>query len=87
MTKITADIQIAYPKICFIIKGEIIYSFLLQGFLLRSPSNGGSVAKAKAAKESIIKLNQSIWTGEKIASFKINALIKVVITATTFAVN
>lgn len=72
---------------CFIIRGDIMYSFLLYGFLFSSPSYGGSVANASAAKESIIKLNQSIYTGEKIASFKIKALTKVVITATTLAVN
>jgi hypothetical protein len=37
----------------------IIYSFLECGFLLRSASVGGSVAKANEAKVSIIKLTLS----------------------------
>ena len=47
------------------IRGVMIYSFLEYGILSKSYSEGGSVAKAKAANVSIIRLTHSIWTGVK----------------------
>lgn len=42
-------------------EGVIIFSVFLVGLFNRSSSLGGSVAKASAAKESMIMLSQSIW--------------------------
>ena len=77
----------AWPSICFIIRGDMIYSVLAYGFLRRSSSEGGSVASAKAARVSMIRLIQSIYTGEKIASWSTAAATKVVMTATTLTVS
>jgi len=41
-------------------------SDFLEGFLSRDESVGGSVASARAAKVSMIKLTQSSWTAERI---------------------
>lgn len=76
-----------YPIICLAIFLEIIYSFLLCGFLSNNSSAGGSVAKAKDARVSIIKFTQSIYIGVKTSYLIIAALIKVRETATTFTVN
>lgn len=45
------------------------------------------MAKARAARVSMIRFIQSIYTGEKIASCKIAAATKVVMTATTLTVS
>lgn len=79
--------NIVYPIICLIIRGVIIKSVFLTGLSFSNSSLGGSVAKAKAAKESMIKLIHNIWTALKIDSFNITEDIKVQITATKFTVN
>lgn len=45
------------------INGVIIPSFLEYGILKSNYYEGGSVARANAAKVSIIKFTQSIWIG------------------------
>lgn len=72
---------------CLIIIGVIIWSVFLTGLSFKSSSLGGSVAKASAANESMIKFIQSIYTALKIDSFKTIDEIKVQNTATTFTVN
>ena len=57
------------------------------GWRLSSFSEGGSVASARAANVSMIRLIQSIYTALRMASSNIMALIKVVTTATTFTVS
>lgn len=71
---------------CLSIMGVIIESSFLIGFCLSSLSVGGSVAKAKAPKESIMRFIQSIYTAEKIGWFIATADISVVITATILTV-
>ena len=74
--------RIDYPIICLHIVFETIYSFLLWGFLNRSSRLGGSVASAKEANVSIIRLIHSICMGVKIDCFKAAAPIIVQKTAT-----
>ena len=64
-----------------------MYSCFPCGFLFNNASVGGSVARARAARVSIIKLIHNIYTVDKIASFKITADINVAITAATLTVN
>lgn len=52
-----------------------------------SESEGGSVARAKAAKVSIIKLTHSIWTDVKGVSVKTTAPKKTINIATILTVN
>lgn len=63
-----------------------IFSNLLTGCLSKSASLGGSVAKAKAAKVSIIRLTQSICTAVKGGSEKIRAPANTMNRATKFTV-
>jgi hypothetical protein len=50
----------AWHKIFLHMTGEIIYSSLLCGGLVRILSAGGSVERARAPRVSITKLTQSI---------------------------
>lgn len=79
--------KIACKVIFLHIKGVIIYSFLEYGILNKSSSEGGSVAKAKAARVSIIKLTHSIWTGVKGDYLMKTAPKKAMNIATTLTVN
>jgi hypothetical protein len=54
---------------------------------LRRDSLGGSVARARAANESMIRLIHSIWTALNIASLRTMAETKVVMTATMLTVS
>lgn len=72
--------------ICFSIMGVIIESSFFIGCLSKSLSEGGSVASARAPKESMIKFIHIIWTAEKRGWFKTKTEISVVITATMFTV-
>lgn len=77
----------AYPIICLIILGHTICSFLLWYFLYNKFEVGVSVARAKDANESIIKLIQSIYIGLK-TSYLINTEEnRVIATTTIIAVN
>ena len=67
--------------ICFHILPLIIDSFLFVGSRCKSSSYGGSVAKAKEPKESIIRLTQSIWIGVNGVSFPTQAHINTSIQA------
>jgi hypothetical protein len=66
---------------------DTIYSYLLWGFLFNNSYEGGSVAKAKEANVSIIKLIHNNYTGVNISYLIIAAPINVAKTATTFTVN
>jgi hypothetical protein len=50
--------KMAIPKMCLIIFWEMIYSFFLYGGLYKRSSFGSSVARAREARESMIKLTQ-----------------------------
>jgi len=65
----------------------MISSDLEYGILNNNSSDGGSVARAKAAKVSIIKLTQSIWTGVKGDSLIRTAPKKAMKIATTLTVS
>jgi hypothetical protein len=73
--------------ICLNILGEIIYESLEWGLSSRSVYYGGSVARAREAKVSIIKLIQSSWSGVNNSYLTTAAPTKVHETATTFTVN
>lgn len=77
----------ACPKMCLNIFFEIIYSLLDWGLRSRSVSDGGSVAKAREAKVSMIKLIHNIWIGFNTSCFRTPAPIKVITTATTLTVS
>ena len=72
---------------CLIIIGVMIKSVFLTGLSLRRDSLGGSVARARAANESMIRLIHSIWTALNIASLRTMAETKVVMTATMLTVS
>lgn len=57
-TRMTIDWKIACPRMCLIILWEMIYSFFLYGGLWRSSGFGDSVARAREARESMIRLTQ-----------------------------
>jgi hypothetical protein len=61
MVKMTMDWKIACPRICFTIFLEMIYSYFLYGGLCNNSGFGVSVARAKEARESIIRLTQRSW--------------------------
>lgn len=63
-----------------------IFSKRLTGYLSSKASLGGSVARAKAAKVSIIKFTQSICTAVRGGSSKIIAPAKTINNATRFTV-
>lgn len=69
------------------INGVMIFSFLEYGILNNKSSDGGSVARANAARVSIIKLTQSIWTGVNGDSLMRTAPKKAIKIATTLTVN
>lgn len=77
----------ACPTICLVIIGVIIDSSFLYGFYFNNSSDGGSVAKAKAAKESIIKLTHNIYTVDNMDSSMMTAAMKEEKMATMFTVN
>jgi len=56
----TTSYNTAYPIICLNIFLVIIYSDLEWGFLVKRAGVGGSVANAREAKVSIIRLTHSI---------------------------
>ncbi len=64
-----------------------IVSFLPCGLSLSSSSVGGSVARARAAKVSMIKFTQSIYTDVKGESPSTTPPMKAINIATTFTVN
>jgi len=72
---------------CLNIVFEIMYSSLECGFLFRSSSDGGSVAKAKEPKVSMIKLTHNIWMGRRIYCLSEAAPMRVIETATTLTVS
>ena len=57
------------------------------GFLYSSLSVGGSVARAREARVSMIRLTQSIWIGARTAYWVIAADRKVTATETTVTVS
>jgi len=65
----------------------MIEASLAYGYLVRISSAGGSVARAKAAKVSMIKLTQSIWTAFNGESLMITEPKNTMNMATTFTVN
>ena len=65
----------------------MIGSVLPNGLVLNKSSVGASVARAKAAKASMIKLTQSIWTALNGESSTVNAPIILTAKATMFTVN
>lgn len=69
------------------IKAVMMFYFLEYGILNRRSSDGGYVAKAKAAKVSMIKLTQSIWIGVKGDYLIKTAPKKAMNIATTFTVS
>jgi len=72
---------------CLNIVLEIIYYSLLWGGLFNNSYVGGSVAKAKLAKVSIIRFIHNIWIGLSIYCLINAAPIKVMQTATTLTVS
>ncbi len=79
--------NIACNEILRHINGVIIYYLREYGILRRSYYEGGYVAKAKAAKVSIIKLTHNIWIGVN-GDYFINTAPKNAINiATTLTVN
>ena len=65
----------------------IIGASLFYGFLNKIWLIGGSVAKARAAKVSIIRLTQSIYTAFNGDSFNTTEPINTINIATIFTVN
>lgn len=63
-----------------------IFSNLLTGCLSSSSGDGGSVARASAAKVSMIKLTHSIYTAVKGVSVKMIAPENTINRATRFTV-
>lgn len=57
------------------------------GFLVRILTSGGSVAKARAARVSMIRLTQSIWTAVNGESLSITDPKKTINMATTLTVS
>lgn len=87
-TIVRTDIWKIAWRITFLhIKGVIIYSVLEYGILNKSSSDGGSVARAKAARVSMIKFTQSIWTGVNGDSLIKTAPKKAIKIATTLTVS
>ena len=68
---------------------EIIEAFLGSGFLSRRSGVGGSVARAKAAKVSMIKLTHRSWTAVRADCSELLAIeeTKAKTTAVTLTVN
>lgn len=64
-----------------------IYSFLEWGGLVSKSKVGASVAKAREARVSMIRLTQSIWRAVKTFIFNKAAPIRVIPTATTLTVS
>lgn len=87
MIQIITIYKIDCPRMCFIIFLETMYSFLLCGFLFSKSKEGGSVAKAKDANVSIIKLIHNIYMGVKTSCLMTAAPINVQNTATIFTVS
>ncbi len=79
--------KIAWRMIFLHIKGVMISSVREYGILSNNSSDGGSVASAKAAKVSIIKLTHNIWTGVNGDSLIKTAPRKAMKIATTLTVN
>ena len=77
----------AWPIMCLNIFLEMMYSYLLWGCLSSNYSVGGSVAKAREARVSIIRLIHNIWIGFMIACLIKAAPTKVIPTATMLTVN
>jgi len=75
------------PRICLTIFGEMIYSFFLYGGLFKRSSFGSSVAKAREARESMIRFTQRSWMAARGDSHMITEPMKEVIKATTLTVN
>ena len=67
--------------------GVIKLSYLEYGFLFKSSSLGGSVARANEAKVSMIKLTQSIWIGLSGDSLRTAPPTKAITKATKLTVN
>lgn len=76
-----------WPAICLNIVFEMMYSSREWGFLFNNSGLGYSVARARDANVSMIKLTQSIWIGFSISFWIMPAPTKVMITATTFTVS
>lgn len=64
-----------------------IMSFLEYGCLSRRSLAGGSVASARAAQVSIIRLTQSIWTEVRVGSSLATPPRKTINIATTLTVS
>jgi len=62
-------------------------SFYGYGCLARIPSSGGSEARARAAKVSIIRFTQSIYTAVNGGSFKMKEPKNTINIATMFTVS
>lgn len=75
------------PTIVLFIVGETILSSLLYGYLSRTVILGGSVAKAKEAKVSIIRLTHNISIVFKGDSLRTTAPKKDMNKATKLTVN
>jgi hypothetical protein len=72
----------------FLIMVEVTkLSSLLYGFLFKSDSSGGSVASAKEAMESMIKLTHNIWMAFKGVVLRVTAPIIAVVRATQLTVS
>lgn len=79
--------QIPCEMMFFHIVAVIKLSYLEYGFLFKSSSDGGSVAKANEAKVSIIKLTHNIWIGLRGDSLKTAPPTKAITKATKLTVN
>lgn len=69
------------------ITGVIIDSSFGYGYLSKISSGGASVARARAAKVSMIRLTQSIWTAFKGVSVVTTAPKNTINIATTLTVS
>jgi len=88
-TKVITSCTMACPIIIFHMLNEMIDAFFGSGFLSRSSGVGGSVAKANAAKVSMIKLTQRSWTAVRADCSELLAIedTKANTTAVTLTVN
>lgn len=65
----------------------MIYSLFLYGALLRRSGFGSSVARAREARESMIKLTHNSWIAANGESQRTTEPMKAVMRATTLTVN
>jgi len=65
IARITKTFHVETPMICLQTNLVMTGLFSLYGIPLVTESRGGSVARARAANVSIIKLTQRSWTAER----------------------